>query len=182
MKIYGKLLEAKKQIGKVSKNSKNPHFKNTYADINALIESVEPILLECGLVLLQPIVNGKVITQIIDVESGEKIESIIELSSNLTSQALGSQITYYRRYSLQSLMSLQADDDDGQRASVPQPKTIVNFSQDNKEKPTLNDKGFSQAIERIINGEQGIVDKIKQTFKLTPQQELEIKEVLDVKN
>jgi hypothetical protein len=172
MKIYGKLLEAKKQIGKVSKNAKNPHFKNTYADINALIEAVEPILLECGLVLLQPIVNGKVITQIIDVESGEKIESIIELSSNLTSQALGSQITYYRRYSLQSLMSLQADDDDGQRASAPQPKV----------KPTLSTQQFEKAIERIINGEFELYGKLKESFVFTPAQELEFKEVLDVKN
>lgn len=78
-----KLLEAKKEIGKVAKNAKNPHFKNSYADINALIEAVEPILLSHGLLLLQPIIDNNVVTRIIDVESGEAIESILPLPLNL---------------------------------------------------------------------------------------------------
>lgn len=168
MKIYQKLLEAKKQIGKVSKNAKNPHFKNNYADINALIEAVEPILLDNGLLLLQPVINGKVVTQIIDIESGEKIESILTLDANLNSQQQGSQITYFRRYTLQSLMSLQAEDDDANKASQSQPS----------KKPTLSDKAFSSAIERMINGEVELYAKLKDSYTLTPQQELEIKEVL----
>ncbi len=165
MKIYQKLLEAKKQIGKVSKNAKNPHFKSNYTDINALIEAVEPVLLENGLLLLQPVINGKVITQIIDVETGEKIESILTLDTNLNSQQQGSQITYFRRYTLQSLMSLQAEDDDANTASKVK-------------KPTLSDKAFSSAIERMINGEVDLYAKLKDSYTLTPQQELECKEVL----
>ena len=68
-----KLLEAKKEIGKVAKNATNPHFRKTYADINALIEAVEPILHTHGLLLLQPIIDNHVVTRIIDVESGETI-------------------------------------------------------------------------------------------------------------
>lgn len=164
-KIYQKLLEAKKQIGKVSKNAKNPHFKSNYTDINALIEAVEPVLLENGLLLLQPVINGKVITQIIDVETGEKIESILTLDANLNSQQQGSQITYFRRYTLQSLMSLQAEDDDANTASKVK-------------KPTLSDKAFSSAIERMINGEVELYAKLKDSYTLTPQQEVECKEVL----
>ena len=167
--IYSKLLNAKKNIGKVKKNATNPHFKNHYTDISALIEAVEPILLENGLVLLQPVLNGKVITRIIDVETGENVESIMELPTLTNPQQMGSAITYYRRYTLQSLLSLQADDDDGNAASKPQPKA----------KPTLNDKGFSHALERIINGEIEIVAKLKETFTLTSQQELELNEVLN---
>ena len=118
MKIYQKIHDAKNEIGKVAKNAKNPHFKNTYADLNALIEAVEPILLEKGLVLLQPIKDSKVFTIIADVESGECLESFIDLPTSGTPQSMGSAITYYRRYTLQSLLSLQAVDDDGQAASV----------------------------------------------------------------
>jgi hypothetical protein len=118
MKIYQKIHDAKNEIGKVAKNAKNPHFKNTYADLNALIEAVEPILLEKGLVLLQPIKEGRVFTIIADVESGECLESFIDLPTTGTPQSMGSAITYYRRYTLQSLLSLQAVDDDGQAASV----------------------------------------------------------------
>jgi hypothetical protein len=40
--IYAKLHAAKQLIGKVQKNATNPHFKKSYADINALLETVEP--------------------------------------------------------------------------------------------------------------------------------------------
>ena len=116
-----KLLDAKREIGKVAKNAKNPHFKNSYADVNALIEAVEPILHTHGLLLLQPIIDGKVVTQIIDVESGQVIESSLPLPAGLNPQQLGSAVTYFRRYTLQSLLSLQATDDDGQQASTPPP-------------------------------------------------------------
>jgi hypothetical protein len=168
MNIYTKLHKAKLSIGKVAKSSVNPHFKSKYSDINALIEAVEPILLENGLLLLQPVINGKVATQIIDIESGEKLESIIELDSKLNAQQLGSQITYYRRYTLQSLLSLQAEDDDGNKASQPKPI----------EKPLISEKAFNQAIERIIAGEIELVEKLKSTYKLTSQQELEINEII----
>jgi hypothetical protein len=80
--IYQKLHEAKLEIGKVAKNAKNPHFKNTYADLNALIEAVEPILLDKGLVLLQPIKEGKVFTIITSIIDSYSVESYIDLPNN----------------------------------------------------------------------------------------------------
>ena len=162
--IYAKLLNAKKNIGKVKKTMKNGHFKNTYADINALLEVVEPVLLDNGLLLLQPIINNKVITQIIDVETGDKIESIIELDGNLNPQQRGSQITYYRRYSLQSALSLEVIDDDGNSASVQQ-------------KPLMSEKQYESFIERLQT-DKSIIDKARNQFTFTAQQELEIKEIL----
>lgn len=157
MKIYQKILEAKKEIGKVAKNAKNPHFKNTYADLNALIDAVEPILLDKGLVLLQPIKDGKVYTQIIDAESDELVESVMELTTGGTPQAMGSQITYYRRYTLQSLLSLMSEDDDGQKASAP------------KAKEQMTDERFAKALELIKAGSY-TVEKLKETFNLTENQ------------
>jgi hypothetical protein len=42
------------------------------------------------------------------------------LLPNLQDPQLGSAITYYRRYTLQSLLGLQAEDDDGNKQSAPQ--------------------------------------------------------------
>lgn len=161
MKIYKKIHEAKLEIGKVSKNAKNPHFKNTYADLNALIEAVEPILLEKGLILLQPIKEGKQYTIISDIESGECLESVIDLPIGVTPQALGSAITYYRRYTLQSLLSLQAVDDDGQMASKP-----IELK-----KQSITDERFKKALNAIQNG-TFTIEKMKQDFILTPQQKI----------
>jgi hypothetical protein len=153
--IYLKLLECKKQIGTVAKNAKNPHFKNTYADLNALIEAVEPILLEKGLVMLQPIRGGKQYTEIHDTESGESVESYLELNSTLPPQAQGSAITYFRRYTLQSLLSLKADDDDGQSASTAKPV-----------KPTFTDANFAKAFEAGAT-----VELIKQKYEISSEVE-----------
>ena len=52
---------------------------------------------------------------ILDLEGGF-VESSLELPANLDAQKIGSAITYYRRYTLQSLLGLQAEDDDGNGA------------------------------------------------------------------
>ena len=166
MKNYTKLLEAKREIGKATKNSTNPHFKNKYVDINALIETVEPVLLNHGLILLQPIEDGKQYTRIIDAEDGSFIESFITLPLGLTPQAMGSSITYFRRYTLQCLLSMQSQDDDGQQASVTPVKTLI------------SEKAFNQACERMSKGEAELITKLRESFVFTAQQELEIKEIL----
>jgi hypothetical protein len=161
--IYQKLHEAKLEIGKVAKNAKNPHFKNTYADLNALIEAVEPILLEKGLVLLQPIKEGKVFTVITDITNSYSIESYIDLTQGLTAQALGSQITYFRRYTLSSLLTLQAIDDDGQHAS--QPVKVA--------KTECDDKTFEAIKQAIIDGKRTI-EQAKEKFIFTGTQNIEL--------
>lgn len=116
MSIYKKLFEAKKEIGIISKDSTNPFFKSKYFDVNSLLEHVEPILQKHDLLLLQPIKQGFVITEIIDTKSGEKISSELMLSDLKDPQKKGSEITYYRRYTLQSVLGLQAEDDDANKA------------------------------------------------------------------
>jgi hypothetical protein len=161
--IYQKLHEAKLEIGKVAKNAKNPHFKNTYADLNALIEAVEPILLEKGLVLLQPIKEGRVFTIITSIEDSNSIESYIDLTQGLTAQALGSQITYFRRYTLSSLLTLQAIDDDGQQASQPV----------KAQKKECDDKTFEVVKKAILDGKK-TVEQAKEVFIFTGTQNIEL--------
>ena len=126
MSIYKKLFEAKKEIGKISKDSTNPFFKSKYFDVNSLLEHVEPILQKHGLLLLQPITDNNVTTQIVDIESGEKIKSELKLSDLKDPQKKGSEITYYRRYTLQSILGLQAEDDDANKAVKAQNNQKLN--------------------------------------------------------
>jgi hypothetical protein len=122
--INTKLLEFQKRIGIIKKDSKNPHFKNTYASLTQILSEVKPLLTECGLILIQPISLEGVGTTIIDFETGEKIETVISLPTNLTPQQLGSAITYFRRYTLASLLSLEIDDDDAQSTVIKQPNLL----------------------------------------------------------
>lgn len=140
--LYPKLHAAKQKIGKVVKNANNPHFKKSYADINSLLETVEPILLEHGLLLLQPIIDGYVNTMIIDIDNGDSVSSSLRLPDVLDPQKLIGATTYYRRASLQSLMSLQAVDDDGNEISA----TVKNT------KPTITQERFENGLSQIAEG------------------------------
>ena len=156
--IYFKLHLAKQEIGKVTKGSNNPFFKSKYADLNAILEATEPILLKYGLILLQPIFCGSVVTQIIDIESGVIIESSLKLPDITDPQKLIASITYYRRGTLQSLLSMQAVDDDGNEAA----KTVSN------QKPTITIDRFENALIAIQDGKAKKEDLFK--FELTDLQ------------
>ena len=138
--MENKLLQFQKAIGVIAKDSKNPHFKNTYASLTQILGEVKPVLTNLGLVLLQPINNGKVGTIIID---GTNViaESWIDLPLNLQPQPLGSAITYFRRYTLSSLLAVEIDDDDATMASKP----IAS-------KPTLTANQFEAIINTITSG------------------------------
>jgi hypothetical protein len=155
MNIYTKLAAVKKEIGAISKDSTNPFFKSKYFDINGLLKHVEPLLDKNGLLLLQPITDGLVCSQIIDVENGEKVESSIQMASLSDPQKMGSMITYYRRYTLQSLLGLQAEDDDANAASkasqAPEKKWV------NK-----GDKIWNAAIDKGVK-----IDELKKHYSIS---------------
>jgi hypothetical protein len=169
--LHQKLHRAKLAIGKVTKNStakiptKNGTMNLVYADINAIIEAVEPILLENGLLLLQPIQNESVCTQIIDIDSGVMVESSMKLPVTMQPKDMGSAITYYRRYTLQSALSLQAIDDDAEAASKPAPTET--------KKESLSDARFKAALAKIASNEF-TVEELKAKFYLTKEQEAQL--------
>jgi hypothetical protein len=161
--LHQKLHRAKLAIGKVVKNAQSHHSK--YADLNAIMAEVEPVLLENGLVLLQPIQANSVCTQIIDIDSGAMIVSCMDLPQGITPQQMGSAITYYRRYTLQSALSLQAVDDDGQQASKEQPTET--------KKESLSTERFNNALAKI-KANEFTVEELKAKFYLTKEQEAQL--------
>ena len=120
--LYKALLDSKSEITPLTKDEKNPFYNSKYFDVNGLLKHIEPILQKNGLLVLQPIIEGYLITQIVHVETGAKVESEIKLPDLSDPQKLGSTITYYRRYTLASLLGLQAEDDDANKAIPSEPK------------------------------------------------------------
>ncbi len=161
--LWSKLHMAKMNIGKVAKNATNPHFKKTYADINALLETVEPILHENGLVLLQPVKDHIVFTQIIDVDSGDMVGSWMQLPDISDPQKLRGATTYFRRGTLQSLLALQSVDDDGNSAT-----TSVKAAN-----PSLSEEQFKKALDAIAKGKY-TVEQLKASYSLTKEQEAKL--------
>jgi len=115
------LAKVKLNLGGVSKSSANPFFKSSYASLNTHLEVVEPLLQDNGLVLVQPVdynEEGNLVESIIfHVKSGQFISSSMKLVGEKDMQKTGSAVTYARRYTLGSLLSMQAIDDDANAAS-----------------------------------------------------------------
>jgi len=121
------LLKAQQQMESAKKDSANPFFKSKYADYNAVLEACKGPLNDNGIVILQP-TNMRsnpdgttqlvIETTLIHAETGEFISSMspVVVAKQNDPQALGSGISYQKRYSLQSLISLPSDDDDGEGA------------------------------------------------------------------
>jgi len=164
-----RILEVKKKIGNLSKNSKNPFFKSQYLDLNDLLNEVEPLLHEQGLLLLQPIIDGKVWSIIVSVEDDKEVcQSSIDLPPITDPQKLGSCITYYRRYTLKSLLAIAEKDDDGNIASKPS----------NKQK--LTDEGYKYLLSDKATNEQRL--EAVQKRSMTSEQSETLYLILDGKN
>jgi hypothetical protein len=137
--IYAKIASVKSEIGTLTKKSDNPFYKSKYLELSDLLEAVEPLLHSNGLVLMQPIVNNEVRSEIYDIETGEVTISSIALPTIQDPQKLGSAITYFRRYTLQSLLSLQAVDDDAN----------ITVKQTPKAKPVLSAERFQDGLDKV---------------------------------
>jgi len=151
-----RLLKVQQEIGTLSKNAKNPFFKSQYLDLTTIIQHVTPLLNAEGLVLIQPLAGDSVTTAILDSETGEVIaSSSLTLAPMTDPQKMGSQITYFRRYTLKSLLAIAEEDDDGNRASRPTPK------------PKMVE-GYLEGA--LLNGSIEELRNIMSTFDLTTEQ------------
>ena len=165
------LSHAKKEIHPIVKGETNPFFKNKYFDINALLHQLEPILNDNGLLLLQPILEGQngasiVCSKIYHVESGEYVQSTMTLPTLQDPQKMGSAVTYYRRYTLQSLLSLQAEDDDANKASKPV-------------KAPLKKRVYSVDIREKAISAKTPLDKMMKSFEMSANNVSEYIKLLD---
>lgn len=115
------LAKAQGEIENASKNSKNDHFKNRYADLAEVLNTVRPVLAKHGLSVVQfPSLDGGIasVETIMMHESGEWLSNIASAPlSKPDAQGVGSVTTYLRRYSLAALAGVAQEDDDANGAT-----------------------------------------------------------------
>lgn len=184
--IYQKLLQCQMEIGAITKTQDNPFFHSKYADINAILAVVKPILNSHGLVLTQTVKMGfkpeddsgslGIQTWITDVDSKEHIGGFCEIPKMPDPQKTGSAITYFRRYALQSLLALEAQDDDGNVASQPSkatPKKTSTATNNEHTDKFLQDMIIEPTEEEIVKWQEHIdmsrdVRELAQIWKEMP--------------
>jgi len=125
------MVSVQMELPKLAAVGNNPYYHSKYAPLPYILDKILPVLNKNGLALLQPIRDENVMTMIVH-SSGQWISSKYRLYpgklregkgfvESYDPQAIGSVITYARRYGLCAMLGLAPDgDDDGAAASQPE--------------------------------------------------------------
>lgn len=113
---------AQAEMGGAIKDSNNPFFKSSYADLTSVIKVIKEPFAKYGLSFVQlPVTsaggNGVGVATMLMHKSGQWLQGEYLLPMDkVTPQGAASSITYARRYALQSLVGIPSVDDDSELA------------------------------------------------------------------
>lgn len=127
------LAKACQALRDVEHDAKNPHLRNRYATLSAVLTHARPILAAEGLSLTQwlggVIAEGQPVTVCTQIthQSGQWLRSevgaIVERGRGVSiAQSGGSQISYLRRYAALAALGISSADDVDGHVEAPQPK------------------------------------------------------------
>jgi hypothetical protein len=128
--LVAALATAQQAFTPILKENENPAFRSKYSDLATVIAATQPALSKNGLVVMQMTrsefgeddAKMLTVTTMLAHTSGEWIASDLTLPAMMRerfdAQAVGSAITYGRRYGLQAILGVSAEVDDDSNAAV----------------------------------------------------------------
>lgn len=122
-KLAEALSQAQSQIEGARKDSKNPFFKSSYADLESVWNACRKQLCENGLSVIQTTEGTpdaiSLVTTLVHV-SGEWIRGVLPICPVKSDpQSIGSALTYARRYALAAIAGVCQTDDDAEESMRP---------------------------------------------------------------
>ena len=132
--IIKALIKVQPQLKPAIKDKANPFLKSKYADLSGVWDTCRDLLKESGLAVVQVCGigdNGSYLETILMHESGQWISGKYPLKpvKDDDPQAMGSAMTYARRYNLAAILGIVTDDDDAEgamgRQTESKPKTAT---------------------------------------------------------
>lgn len=179
--IYEALMNFQSDMPTLPQNTKG--YGYTYTDLLTIINTAQPILAKHGLVITQPISGTKITTILHHIPSKEEIQSYVDIPQDVslkgqnTFQVYGSALTYFRRYSYISILSIVSDADlDASGTEVKQAKVSNAL-------PTLSDADFNKLLGALGNEDKNgnLIDEYYAVsrYSLSPIQSKKIKEVFN---
>jgi len=163
IELYKALAAFQQEVPAIHEGTKG--YGYTYANLTQILNTINPLLKKHGLGFTQ-LLNGNCInTVVFHCESGATIESSVDVPDDVILkgmnkfQVVGSAITYYRRYSLSSILGLVTDVD-----------------ADASGKELMTDVKFEKAKEFKLDH----LNIVLETFKFNkPQQRKELEDIRD---
>jgi hypothetical protein len=119
--LFHALAQAQGEMRAAAYDAKNPHFKSKYSTLSSVLGAILPALNRHGLSLMQhPTFDGDLVslTTVVTHSSGQWMRSTMSMpiGKRRDAHAMGSCISYLRRYSASSISGLMQGDDDGNAA------------------------------------------------------------------
>lgn len=110
------MVQFQAEVETIKKSANNPFFKSKYADLADIITGIRAPLSKAKLAIIQgpEIFEGEVvITTMLIHESGEWFKTKLKMRpKDAGPQAIGSIITYARRYATSAILNIATDEDD----------------------------------------------------------------------
>lgn len=178
--LYLKLFAIQSKWVQVTKDWVNPHFRSKYMTLDNIIETLSSLLADNKLLVTHFIKEQELITRVVDVESGELLDSSFGLLAT-DPQKKGSEITYAKRYNLSALFNICADeDDDGNSASNNAPSSHETTHQAPTPTEWMNKAEFEQLFKEMHEGiitawnSAELIKKARTKWKVSKAMEWEI--------
>lgn len=155
------------EMGTVPKESVNPFFKSTYADLAACVKAATPLATTHGIAVTQHIGMGFLTTRLWHA-SGQWIEEDMDLTpvKEHDPQAQGSAITYARRYAYCAVLGIVADKDDDAEGAMRR-------SESTQRAPGARQSlAAPQPTHEVVNGEQIPLDVPMESHREGPPSDL----------
>ena len=146
------------------KNANNPFFKSKYVPLENVVDSITRAANKHGLSFTQfpsSDENGNVtVGTMVMHESGEWIEydPICMKPVKNDPQAVGSAITYAKRYALSAIFGITSDNDDDVNEATQLGKATSN-AMPNKQVPTTNNKIPKEVVKAYKDAIQSVIDR-----------------------
>lgn len=119
------LAAAQLEITDPAKDAVNPHFRSRYADLATVLKTVRPVLARHGLALSQTTQvdeQGRLLLVTRLHWRDEELVGYYPIQPvKADPQGYGSALTYARRYTIQAIVGVAADDDDDGNAASAAP-------------------------------------------------------------
>jgi hypothetical protein len=126
--LAARLAAAQAELADPVRDGQNPHYASRYATLGAVLAAVRPVLARHGLAVVQDVrtetSGDRLIVSVTTrlLADGEALDcgpASVSLPATAGPQAVGSAITYLRRYCLQAAVGVaSADDDDAEAAEA----------------------------------------------------------------
>lgn len=159
--IYEALIKFQNEVPILTQNTKGYNY--TYVDLAEIIRVITPILEKNNLGIIQPLESNGIRTILYHTISGEQIETFCEIPKDVQLknmnffQSYGSAISYFRRYSISSLLNLVSEKDMDARGEPTQGKRKLDLAT------------FKKALDSIEAGDY-TAQELRDNFELTRAQ------------